>query len=360
MAYKFPSVGEKTILREVEWSCRTGLRVTPVARLEPVQVGGVKVSNATLHNMDYLEALGVRIGDVVLVERKGDVIPQVVRVVESRGGPKPQAPSECPTCSSKLERIGKHLVCPNRDCPGKSHGDLMRWISVMEIESLGEKWTSILIDQGLVEDPVDLYSLKVEDLLPLERMGEVLAAKVVRNIQESRRTTLDRFIAALNIPEFSRQRAQMLIDAGFDTLEKLQAAAVEDLVKVKGFGEILAEKVVRGLAARKARIERLLEAGIELERPKKRAAAEGPLAGKNFCFTGAVQKLNDATGKPYTRKDLEEIVAENGGRALSDVTKGLDYLVMADPSSQSTKAQKARKLGTRILSEEEFFNLVHG
>jgi DNA ligase (NAD+) len=359
-AYKFPSSGATTILRAVEWSCRTGFRVTPVARLEPVQVGGVKVSNATLHNLDYVEALGVRAGDLVLVERKGDVIPQVVRVVESRGGPKPAPPVDCPSCGTKLEMSGKHFICPNRDCPGKSHGDLMRWLAAMEIEALGEKWVRILIDNGLVEDPADFYALEVKDLVPLERMGEILAAKVVRNIRESRRAPLDRFIAALNIPEFSRQRAQMLIAAGHDTLEKMRAAREADLVGIKGFGEVLAGKVVRGLESRAARIERLLEAGIEIEPPAPAAVRSGPLAGKTFCFTGAVRARNEATGKPYTRKELEAMVEEKGGRALSDVTRGLDYLVMADPESKSSKSQKARKLGTRVLSEEEFFELLRG
>jgi DNA ligase (NAD+) len=357
-AYKFPSAGRKTVLRDVEWSCRTGLRVTPVARLEPVEVGGVKVRNATLHNADYIEALGVRLGDVILVERKGDVIPQVVRVLEARGGPRPEVPRECPTCGTAVVASGKHLVCPNAECPGKSHGDVMRWVREMDIDALGEKWVAVLIDQGLVEDPADLYALTAADLVPLERMGETLAAKIVRNIQETRRPTLERFIAALNVPEFSRQRAEMLIDHGYDTLEKLERATIEDLVAVKGFKETLAGKVVRGLEARSGRIARLLEAGIEIQPRSRAAAAGGPLAGKTFCFTGAIRAVNPATGKPYTRKEAEELVAQSGGRALSDVTRGLDYLVLADPGSTSTKAEKARKLGTRLLSEEEFHALV--
>jgi len=359
-AYKFPSVGQETVLRNVEWSLGIGSRVTPVARLEPVQVGGVTVSNATLHNADYLASLGLRMGDRVLVERKGDVIPQVVRVVESKGGRKPAPPRACPTCASQLEVSGKHLRCPNPDCPGKSYGDLMRWIREMDIDSLGEKWVGILTEKGILVDPVDLYTLEPEDLVPLERMGETLARKVVRNIQESSRPPLDLFVAALNIPEFSRQRAQLLIESGYDTLKKLQKATVEDLAAVKGFGEILAEKAVGGLEARHDIIERLLGVGIRIQKPPKQPERTGPLAGKTFCFTGAIQQVDPESGKTFTRTRMEALVKQHGGRPLKAVTAKLDYLVLANPKSKSSKAEKARKLGTRILSEEEFFGMVGG
>ena len=229
----------------------------------------------------------------------------------------------------------------------------------MEIDSLGEKWVEVLIEKGLIADPVDLYSLRVETLVPLERMGETLAAKIVRNIDESRRPMLDRFIAALNIPEFSRQRVQVLMKAGYDTLEKLVDASVEDFASVKGFGEILAEKAVKGLSARKQRIQRLLEAGVEIQKAEAVPAVEGPLAGKTFCFTGAIKKIDEAKGKPFTRKQMEDFVAKQGGKILSDVTSKLDFLVMADPKSRSSKAEKARELGTKILSEEDFFGMLN-
>jgi DNA ligase (NAD+) len=359
-AYKFPSVGQETVLRNVEWSLGLGSRVTPVARLEPVQVGGVTVSNATLHNPDYLASLGLRLGDRVLVERKGDVIPQVVRVVESQGGKKPAPPHACPTCASTLEVSGKHLRCPNPDCPGKSYGDLMRWIREMDIDSLGEKWVGILTEKGLLVDPVDLYTLTPQDLVPLERMGETLATKVVRNIQESCRPSLDVFVAALNIPEFSRQRAQLVIEAGYDSLKKLQEALVEDLAAVKGFGDILADKAVLGLQARKDIIERLLGVGIRIQKPPPESERTGPFVGKTFCFTGTIKKIDAGSAKTFTRNRMEALVKQRGGRALKAVTAKLDYLVMANPKSKSSKAEKARDLGTKILSEEEFFGMVGG
>ncbi|MBN1442546.1 MAG: NAD-dependent DNA ligase LigA [Planctomycetes bacterium] len=360
MAYKFPSEGKVTTLRRVDWSLGIGSRITPVARLEPVHIAGVTVSNATLHNADAIRDLGIRIGDRVYVERRGDVIPQVVRVVESRGGKRPAPPANCPTCGERVATEGKFLLCPNPDCPGKSYGDIYKWIREMEIDSLGEKWIRILIEKGLVRDPIDLYSLDVDSLVPLERMGTTLASKLVQNIEATRNPPLDRFLAALNIPAFSRQRAQMLIDASIDSLDKVLALEPEEIAEIKGFGEILAEAISSGLRRRRDRIERLIEAGIEPQRARRPSAgsARGPIAGKSFCFTGAVERIDEETGKRYTRKQLQDLVVECGGRAASAVTGGLDYLVMADPRSTSTKARKARELGTKIISEEQFFEMV--
>ena len=366
MAYKFASEGQETVLNGLDWTLGVGARLSPVARLEPVIVSGVTVRNATLHNLDNIRALGLRIGDHVLVERAGDVIPQVVKVVESRGGPEPQPPSVCPRCGTAVLAEGKYLRCPNPDCAGKVYGDLMRWVGELEIDALGEKLVANLMDSGLVADPADLYRLTLADLEGVERIGKtkskekVLANKVLRNIAEAREPALDRFIAALNIPEFSRQRAQMIIDAGFETLEKIQALSAEEIASIKGFKETLADKAHRGLAARRERIEKLLAAGISPKPgvPKAVAAATGPLAGKTFCFTGGVKTVNPETEKPWTRKQLQALVEAQGGRNLADVSSGLDYLVMADPNSKSSKAVKARTLGTHILGEKEFLEMV--
>ncbi len=369
MAYKFPSEAKETILREVHWSLGVGGRVTPVARLEPVEVAGVTVSNATLHNLEYVRGLGVRAGDRVLVERAGDVIPQVLRVVESRGGPEPVPPATCPRCEQPLFAEGKYFRCPNPECAGKVYGDLMRWVGEMEIDALGEKWVATFIEKELISDPADLYRIGVEEVRDAvqkpegERKGSrpeesKLAEKIVRNIAETRKPPLDRFLAALNIPEFSRQRAQMLIDVGHDTIEKIQALTRDEILLVKGFKEALAEKIAAGIAARGERIGGLLAAGVNPKAGVPRAAIDGPLAGKTFCFTGAVKTTNPTTGKRWTRKEMQALVEERGGRNVTDVTAGLDYLVMADPDSKSSKAEKARQLGTKVMGEEEFFSTM--
>jgi DNA ligase (NAD+) len=275
------------VLRAVDWTLGITGRVTPVARVEPVQVGGVTVSNVGLHNTDYIKNLGLRLGDLVLVERKGDVIPYLVRVVEPRGGEEPKPPEVCPVCSAALELIGKHLRCPNRECPGKPYGNLMRYVQAMGIDSLGEKWVQILIEQGLVIDPSDLYALTVEKLVDLDRMGEILAAKILKNIQDSKAPTLDQFIAALNIPEFSAQRVRVLMEAGYDTLEKLREASVEDLASVKGFGSILAERAAAGLASRRERIELLLAAGVKVRKVDAPVGARGAAFGQDVLLHGS-------------------------------------------------------------------------
>ena len=356
VAYKFPSEGKVTTLLGVDWLVGLGARVTPRARLEDVRISGVTVRRATLHNVDYVRDLNARIGDRVHVERRGDVIPQVMRVVESRGGKVPRPPRTCPTCDQPLDMEGKFLICPNRGCPGKSYGDIRRWIQELEIDSLGEKWVRILIEHGLIQDPEDLYSLTVESLLPLDRMGETLASKLVQNVNDTRRPPLDRFVAGLNIPGFSRQRMQMLIAGGVDSLEKLLSLEVDDVAGIKGFGDVLARAIVQGLQRREPRIRRFLEIGVVPGRPPRPSGAgAGPMAGASFCFTGAIRRIDESTEKRYTRKQMQDLVVELGGKVASDVSSGLDYLVMADPGSKSSKAKKARKHGTRILSEDEFF-----
>ena len=358
MAYKFPSSGSPTKLLEVDWSLGLGSRITPVARLEPVQIAGVTVSNATLHNVDTIAELDLRIGDTVFVERRGDVIPKVIRVIEAGEGEKPLPPENCPSCSGPLCMDGKFLVCPSDECPGKTYGDILKWINSLEIDSLGEKWVSTLIEAGLLNDPADLYTLSQETLVPLERMGEVLAAKVVQNINESRNPALERFIAALNIPSFSRQRARMLIDEGVLTLAQLLEMPEEEISAVKGFADISAEGIVSGLQKRRELIEKLRKLGVEPLKGEPTEEVDGVLSGKTFCFTGAIQRIDPRREKRFTRKQLEEMVKANGGRVLKDVNSKLDHLVMANPDSKSSKAKKAREMEVNILSEEEFFDLI--
>ena len=359
-ALKFVSEGRETTLKDVDWSVGLTGRVTPVARLEDVVVAGVTVSNATLHNMDYVKALGLAIGDRVLVERKGDVIPQVVKVIDKRGGRRPARPKKCPKCRVGLEIDSKYLRCPNPECPEKTYGDLKRWIDELEIDSIGEKWIRIFLDADLVAGPADLYRLTPDHLVPLERMGETLARKIVRNIAASKNPPLDVFIAGLNVAEFSRQRAQILIDGGYDTLDKILAVGAEEIASVKGFADTLAERVHTGLHARVERVESFLAVGVEIQPPASRdeSQAGGRLSGKSFCFTGAVKTMNETTEKRWTRKELEQLVRVHGGLTRTDVTRGLDYLVLANPDSTSSKAEKARKLGTTLLSEEKFFALL--
>ena len=358
MAYKFPSSGSATKLLAVDWSLGLGSRLTPVARLAPVQIAGVTVANATLHNIDAIAELDLRIGDTVFVERRGDVIPKVVRVLEPGGGKNPVPPKTCPSCEALLAMDGKYLVCPSDECPGKTYGDILKWINSLEIDSLGEKWVGTLIEARLLEDPADLYALSSESLVPLERMGDTLAAKIIQNIEETRNPPLERFIAALNITGFSRQRARMLIDEGIVTLEQLLAMTSGEIAAVKGFADISADGLVKGLRKRNGLIAKLKRLGVEPRKGEPAEEIDGVLNEKTFCFTGAIKRINPRTEKRFTRKQLQGLVKANGGRSLKDVTSKLDHLVLANPDSKSSKARKARDLDVDILSEEEFFALL--
>ena len=358
MAYKFPSSGSATKLLAVDWSLGLGSRLTPVARLAPVQIAGVTVANATLHNIDAIAELDLRIGDTVFVERRGDVIPKVVRVLEPGGGKNPVPPKTCPSCETLLAMDGKYLVCPSDECPGKTYGDILKWINSLEIDSLGEKWVGTLIEARLLEDPADLYALSSESLVPLERMGDTLAAKIIQNIEETRNPPLERFIAALNITGFSRQRARMLIDEGIVTLEQLLAMTSGEIAAVKGFADISADGIVAGLQKRAELIKKLKRLGVAPRKGEPAEEIDGVLNGKTFCFTGAIKRINPRTEKRFTRKQLQGLVKANGGRSLKDVTSKLDHLVLSNPDSKSSKARKARDLDVDILSEEEFFALL--
>ena len=201
-------------------------------------------------------------------------------------------------------------------------------------------------------------TLARSSLVPLDRMGDTLAAKIIQNIEETRNPPLERFIAALNITGFSRQRARMLIDEGIVTLEQLLAMTSGEIAAVKGFADISADGIVAGLQKRAELIKKLKRLGVEPRKGEPAEEVDGVLNGKTFCFTGAIKRINPRTEKRFTRKQLQDLVKANGGRSLKDVTSKLDHLVLANPDSKSSKARKARDLDVDILSEEEFFALL--
>ena len=363
IALKFPPPVGKTILETVDWQLGLGGRITPVARLSPVQVGGVTIQNATLHHAEYIRDLGIRIGDTVNVIRAGDVIPQVAGITPDmpRGTGAINPPRICPECEGSVVVEGKFILCHNEGCIGLVYGSVAKWVEVMEIDSLGPAWLEKLIQSGWVEEPADLYALTIPKLCELDRMGTALATRIFTNIQQTKRPPLEKFAAGLNIPGFSVSRARMLIEAGKlyirdDGLADLRP--IDELETVDGFGEIMAGRVYVGWANLAGTIRSLYDIGVMPAAPA--ASASQRLAGKSFCFTGAIQSENPDTGKRYTRAQMQALVRESGGVVASGVGKGLDYLVMADPSSTSIKTKKAREGGVRLLSEDDFFHMLNG
>lgn len=352
IAYKFPAREEVTQVLAVDWQVgRTG-KLTPVARLKPVPIGGVTVSNATLHNLSQIEKLGVRIGDWVVVTRSGDVIPYVVKVVETRRPADARAvrpPEKCPSCGAKPERTEADLFCPDRlGCRDQLKGAIDHFCSrgAMNIEGLGSEWIDVLVDRGLVKSVADLYDLRQEQLLALERMGEKLAQKMLQAIEGSKTPTLARFLNALGIRQVGEATASALADH-FGTMEKLESATLEGLQEVQDVGPKVAEEIRAffDLPANRKVVGKLLTAGIRYGRPERKSER---LAGQVVVFTGGLDAVS--------REEAKKLVLENGGKTADSVSKSVN-LVVAGPGAGS-KLDKARKLAIAIIDEREFLKRV--
>lgn len=355
VAFKFPPQQAISRIINIEAQVgRTGV-ITPVAILEPVRVSGVTVSRATLHNMDEIERKDVRIGDTVIVQRAGDVIPEIVRPVkEKRTGKesKFRMPEKCPSCGSKIIKEEGEVAyrCINLSCPAQVKERIRHFCvrEAMDIEGLGEKFIDQMVERGLVKDVADLYYLKPEDFFHLERMGSKLAENLYNAIQGSKEVTLDRFIFALGILHVGEHIARVLARE-FNTLENLMKVKKEELLKVKEIGEEIATSITDFFSNNDnlKLIEKLLKAGIRIK-PVEKQKIESPLKGKTVVFTGEL--------KTMTRSEAQRLVDELGGRAANSVSKKTD-LVVAGPGAGS-KLEQAKKLGIKIIDEEEFLKML--
>ncbi len=344
VAFKFASPSRVTRVLDVRWETGPSGRVTPVAEVEPVELAGATVRRASLHTAARVRALGLGIGDEVLVSRRNDVIPYVEEVVEKRGAD--AAPPElCGRCAEPLRAEGEYLVCRNRACSALVEGRIRNWIRAVDALEWGDKLIAQVVAKGLVREPADLYSLTEDQVASLEHQGPISAPKALDSLRSRLPLGLPVFLAALGIEGFGPQTARLLVAAGYDELAKLRAAGEQELAAIAGLGEIKAAAIVRGLAERGAEIDRLL--GKDLGPVS--AAETGSLRGKSFCFTGKHGR---------SRKELGQLVERHGGQVLSAVSQQLDFLVIADPRSSSSKAQKARRYGTRLIDEAELMELV--
>ncbi len=357
IAYKYPAEQATTVLREVRWQVgRTGV-LTPVAIMEPVQVGGVTVSRATLHNLDEIRRKDVRIGDTVVIQRAGEVIPEVVQVVASaRKGTEQmiEPPMQCPVCGARVERAEDEaaLRCINLACPAQIVERIRHFTSrhAMNIEGVGEKWVQRLFELGYIKDPADLYYLHQyrQQLVELERSGEKLVSNILNAIEKSKSAGLARLIFALGIRQVGEHAARLLAEH-FGSLDALMQATEEQLTAIPGIGPETAREVVEFFARpeNRAVIEKLRRAGVQMSEERVQSQAT-PFTGMTFVFTGELQS--------YTREQAEALVRSLGGRATSSVSKATTYVV-AGPGAGS-KLQKAIELGIPILNEEQFLEMV--
>ena len=353
IAFKYPARQETTVVNDIIVQVgRTGT-LTPVAVLEPVQVGGVTVSRSTLHNMDEIERLGLQIGDTVLLERAGEVIPHVLKVVKEGKNRRPfRMPTKCPECGSAIHKAEGEVAyrCVNAACPAKRKESLLHFAGrhAMDIDGLGEKIVDQLVDKGLVKDVADLYSLKLDQVADLERMAEKSAQNLLDEIAASKKQPLSRLIYALGM-RFVGERTGQLLAENFGSLEELEEAKPEDLEKVTEVGPKVSESIVEFFSepANRKLIKKLHAAGV---RPtaEKREIKSQKLAGKSFVFTGALERRS--------REEAGELVQQHGGKLSGSVSKKTDYVVVgADPGS---KYDKAKELGVTVLTESEFEKLT--
>ncbi len=345
VAFKFSNEMEVSVVRAIEWNTGDTGRITPVARVDPVILAGAEVKQASLHNLGRIRELGIAVGDQVLVSRRNDVIPYVEQVVVPGGG-REEAPTECSACGEPVTLDGEYVVCLYPHCPARRQGRVKTWLKQLGLLEWGEKTLERFFEEELVTEVADLYRLRVEDIISLHGFGEDSARKLLEPLQAKKSIPFPVFVAALGIPAVSKETAKLLVQAGFSSVPEVLAATTEQLSEIDGLGTIKAEKILQGLRERAEEIKHLEEVGVTPTRPE----ASGPLAGLSFCFSGSHQR---------PRKHLVQIVESNGGTVTSGVKKGLTYLVLADATSTSSKAQKARKLGTDIIDENGFEAVVH-
>ncbi len=355
IAFKFPATQETTTINDIIVQVgRTGA-LTPVAVLEPINLRGAQISRATLHNQDEIDRKDIRIGDTVVIQRAGDVIPEVVKVVETKRTGNEQKfvmPAQCPVCNGAVVRpVGESVHrCANPDCPAKQIGHLEHFVSkrAMNVDGVSSKLLESFINNGLIKDAADLYSLQKSQLLPLERMAEKSAENVIQAIEQSKQPELWRFVFALGIRHVGEHTAKVLAKH-FGGLDKLRQAAEAELTTVYEIGPEVAKSVAQffRMPETDALLKKFADAGIQIVNPKGVSGAQ-PLAGKSFVLTGTLATM--------TRDAAKEMIEKAGGRVASSVSKNTDYVVAG--SDAGSKLAKAQQLGVKVLSEEEFQALL--
>jgi len=355
IAYKYAARAGITKLEDIRVQVgRTG-KLTPVAMLAPVLIGGTTVRNATLHNMDEIGRLGVKIGDWVQVERGGDVIPKVAKVIEDKDHPRGarvfEMPEKCPVCGTQVVRTEGEVDyrCVNANCPAKLRETILHFASrgVMNIDGMGDALVNQLTEQGLVKNVADIYKLTKDDLLSLERMGDKSAQNILDEIENSKKLPLERVIYGLGIRMVGERTAQFLAEH-FGSMEALESAGVEELQNVNEVGPRIADSIVEffSIAANRKLIERLREAGLTLTGQKKQRGTQ--LAGKTFVLTGTLGH--------FTRGEAKGMIEDAGGKVTGSVSKKTDYVVAG--ADAGSKLDKAKELGVEVIGEKELEQML--
>lgn len=347
VAFKFDRQYAEGKISNIILGCGSTGRIVPVAVFNPkVNLMGTDIEKATLHNFSNVQRLGVGIGATVKITRAGDVIPFVKEVIIP---PKLilEAPKQCPSCNTNTIFDGEYLLCPNTlDCQAQTAGRIENWFTKLNILEWGSALIERLVESKKVITVADLYKLSVDDLANIERMGEKSAKKCHKLLWDYTEIPLDILVGSLSIPSIGRSMMKLLVEAGFDTLDKLKTASESDFAKVKGFGHKRAELLVRGLKKNSNMLDELLSLGI-----KVKEKTIGKLSGNKICITGSTS---------IKRAEWEKIISDNGGVNKSSVGKDCTYLMIADVNSTSSKAVSARKLGVKLATENDIYRMIYG
>lgn len=357
-AYKYPPEQAETTLEDIDWRVgRTGV-LTPTAVLTPVKLSGSVISRATLHNEDFIRAKDIRIGDRVIINKAGEIIPEVLRVVvEKRTGDEKEVeiPNVCPECGWRVERQGEEAAirCTNPHCPALGREGLIHFVSrdAMNIDGCGPSVINALLDAGLVRDAADLYSLRKDDLLKLERMGEKSADNLLTALDESKKNELDKLLFALGIRHVGAKVARILATE-FGSMEKLQQAQPEELAQIRDIGDKIAESAVTWLnvPANIDLVERLAAAGLTMTFTPPASQEDNPFFGKTLVFTGTMPTLGRAEAKTMAQ--------DVGAKVSGSVSKKTDYVIAG--AEAGSKLEKAQQLGVTVIDEAEFLRLLKG
>ena len=352
IAHKFPAEEATTILEDIEFQVgRTGI-LTPVARLNPVIVGGVTVKNATLHNIDEIKRLGIDVGDRVILRRAGDVIPKIVKVVEKYPESRPvQIPKKCPCCKADVIRVNtSDLMCTGGfNCDAIKKGQIIHFVSrkAFDIEGLGEKILDQLLESNMISSSSDLFKLNIDDLISLDRMGKKSSQNLISSIEASKNISFDRFIYAQGIHDVGLATSKSLSEC-FSSLEKLINAEMDDLLMIHDIGPVAANNIISFFTDSKniKNIDRLIDLGVQITYESEMDSHI--LNDKTFVITGTLQNM--------TRTDVKNLIEKNGGRVTSSISKKTTYLVTGD--NPGSKIKKAADIGVNIINEEQLSELI--
>lgn len=343
VALKFESDQALTVVRAIPLQVgRTG-KITPVGEFEPVRLMGTTVSRASIHNFDYIKEMGIGIGAEVTIEKRGDIIPQIVEVVNP--GQEYEKPTECPSCGGELYDDDVNLWCLSSKCREKDVARITYWLEMINIKGFSDKFVDALYTSGKISSVADLYNLTEKDFATAQGIGQKTVALFLKSLKDTSEMTLSKFIVALGIPGCAKSTADLLSER-YGSWDAIRASTKEELVKIPGIGDVSATTILEG-------IEEVATVAADILRAVRiKAKVDGPLSGKSFCVTGSLTSMG--------RKEFYDFVAERGGVGKTSVGAGLGYLVTNDPTSGSSKNEKARKLGVKVISEDEFFKLAGG